>query len=106
MATQKTYIETVGRRKTATARVRISSAKERAVTVNGKDLSVYFPTAVQREAVLAPLGEGENALQYVVSAHVRGGGLSAQAEAIRHGIARALVSESSERRTPLRRLAF
>lgn len=99
-----TYIEGVGRRKTATARVRITKAKEGRVLVNEKPLAEYFRSLTLQKNLLSVL-EVENAGidTYEISAHVMGGGLSAQADAIKLGIARALVKEKADRRIPLKR---
>lgn len=100
MATKHTYTEAVGRRKTASARVRITEAKNSSVVVNGKPADEYFPLQVMVKTVLAPL----TALgaHYAVSAKVAGGGLKAQAEAIRHGIARAMTEAVPEQRKDLK----
>lgn len=100
------YIEGIGRRKTASARVRLTPAKERAVTVNGKSLSDYFHSSALEHAVLSVFAINEAAGNYEVSAKVAGGGIRAHADAIRLGIARALVKENSERRIPLKQAGF
>jgi small subunit ribosomal protein S9 len=99
-----TYIEGIGRRKTATARVRITKAKDQRVLVNDKPLAEYFKSLSLQKNLLSVL-EVENAGidTYEISAHVMGGGLSAQADAIKLGIARALVKEKADRRIPLKR---
>lgn len=105
MATKnETYIEAVGRRKTSTARVRITPAKQETVVVNGRSLAEYFPTTevqyVARQAL-------ENAPEsFSVSALIRGGGSKAQAEALRHGIARALVKREEGLRKELKQRGF
>jgi len=109
MATKKTerYIEGLGRRKTATARVRITKAKETTVLVNEKDLDDYFPHLALQEDVKSVLKTEEAGIEdYMITAKVLGGGLSSQAEAIRLGIARALVKEKAERRIPLKHAGF
>jgi len=88
MAT-KEYIETVGRRKTASARVRLASAKNTSITVNDKPAADYFPLAIMVDTINAPFKTVGGA--YAVTAIVKGGGHKAQAEAVRHGIARALT---------------
>jgi len=101
------YIEGIGRRKTASARVRITPAKDQSITINEKTLEDYFAaTALQKN--LLSVFDAEDAVlgTYSISAHVQGGGLSSQAEAIRLGIARALVKEDEERRIPLKRAGF
>lgn len=105
MTTKQTYTEATGRRKTATARVRISPAKEQSVIVNDKPLAEYFPSAALQSVVLEVFGI-EEGKPVSVTAHVTGGGLSSQAEAIRLGIARSLVKEEHSRRVPLKRAGF
>jgi small subunit ribosomal protein S9 len=94
-----------GKRKTAVARVWISPGTGQ-ITVNGVDSAVYFEREstrmiVRQSLVLLELGEA-----FDVKATVAGGGHSAQAEAMRHGIARALCLAEVERRTPLKRAGF
>jgi small subunit ribosomal protein S9 len=86
---EKKYFEAVGRRKTASARVRIVSAKTTSITVNNRTADNYFPLAVMHQAINAPFKTTGGA--YAVTAVVKGGGLKAQAEAVRHGISRALL---------------
>ena len=109
MATKSTerYIEGLGRRKTATARVRLTPAKETTVVVNDKDLKEYFPHAALQQDVISVLKTEEAGIEhYSISAKVLGGGISSQAEAIRLGIARALVKEKADRRTALKKAGF
>jgi small subunit ribosomal protein S9 len=102
MAEKKTYIEAIGRRKTATARVRITPAKDRSVVVNEKTLESYFGSKALEATVLSVFEVGTDIPTVSVSAKVSGGGISAQAEAIRLGIARALIADVPERRSPLK----
>ncbi len=105
--TTKRYIEGIGRRKTASARVRITPAKDQSILVNKSALAEYFPYMTLQKNVLSVLETEDAAVgTYEITAHVQGGGLSSQAEAIRLGIARALVKESEERRVPLKRAGF
>jgi len=108
MATDKTtYVEGLGRRKTATARVRLTPASKTEITVNGKSFEEYFPNESQRRDILSVLETKEAGIEdYSISAKVSGSGVAAQAEAIRLGIARALVKEKAERRTPLKAEGF
>ena len=90
-----------GRRKTAVARVRVVSG-EGNITVNGRDYTEYFPRPAYQASVSAPLkvlGAGD---RYDVMAQVHGGGPTGQADAVRHGIARALAEESQEARGELK----
>lgn len=96
----------VGRRKTAAARVRIMPKGAGMITVNGKDLAVYFPLKLWQDKVRAPLelvGKGKD---MDVSVKAAGGGVSAQAEAVRHGIARALVKWNPDFRKVLRAAGY
>ena len=99
MAT-KDYTEAVGRRKEASARVRLSSAKSTSMTVNGKPADQYFPLQVMMKTAYAPLET--LGVAYSVSAKVAGGGLKAQATAIRHAISRCLVEITPDSRKELK----
>lgn len=108
MTTKKAvYIEGIGRRKTATARVRLTPAAKASVKVNGKELNEYFPHVSLQSDVHAVFATKDLGIEnYAVEAKVSGGGLSSQAEAIRLGVARALVKESAPRRTALKKQGF
>ncbi|HEX8993732.1 MAG TPA: 30S ribosomal protein S9 [Candidatus Paceibacterota bacterium] len=100
-----TYIETVGRRKTAAARARITKADKISVVVNDKPLEAYFQTEVLQNTVMAPL-KHEGVSPFSVSVHVVGGGIAGQATAVRHAISRALVENDETLRTELKKLGF
>lgn len=85
----KKYIEAVGRRKTASARVRITAAKTTSFMINDRTADDYFPLPVMHQALNAPFKTIGGT--YAVTALVKGGGLKAQAEAVRLGISRALL---------------
>lgn len=104
MAKDTQYFEAVGRRKTATARVRIIPAKSESFIVNGKSLGEYF--MLEQVAKTARAALNDAGTYFEVSAKVMGGGLKAQAEAIRHGIARALVTRDGEARKQLKQQGF
>lgn len=95
----------VGRRKTAAARVRLSAGTG-VVTVNGKTLKEYFTIRLWQEKVLSPLVLTGREKQLDVSVRVLGGGVSGQADAVRHGIARALVRWNEETKPTLRAAGF
>ena len=102
-----TYVEGIGRRKTASARVRLTPASATEITVNGKALTEYFPHEALQKDVMSVLETKDAGIEtYSISAKVVGGGISAQAEAIRLGIARALVKEKADRRTQLKAAGF
>lgn len=91
--TQKSnrYYEAVGRRKTAIARVRLFTRGDKSFIVNDKSLEKYFMGAQFKSIIEAPLVKMNIGDRFKVTAVVKGGGINSQAEAIRHGIARALV---------------
>lgn len=100
----KQYTEGVGRRKTATARVRLTPAKTEKILINDRPFEEYFRGAMQRKTVRTVLDTKDAGIEtYEVSIHVYGGGLSAQADAIKLGIARALVKEKADRRGTLKK---
>ena len=106
MSTEK-YIEGIGRRKTATARVRLTPAKETTITINGKSLSDYFQNEAFDKNILSVLETKEAGVgDYTITVKVSGSGLSAQSDAIKLGIARALVKEKEDRRSILKPLGF
>ncbi len=84
------YIEAVGRRKTAIARVRITPSTKTSYKVNERDLATYFPTEELRKVAEEAIAKVKGA-HFVVSAQIKGGGIHSQAEALRHGLARAIV---------------
>ena len=104
--TKEKYIEAVGRRKTSTARVRIFEATKTSFIVNGQDAKDYFKTADQRALIQDPILKGKPGSKWSVEAKVTGGGIHSQAEAVRHGLSRALVDSDLEHRGKLKTLAF
>ena len=106
MSTER-YIEGIGRRKTASARVRLTPAKETTILVNDKSLTDYFQNEAFEKDVMSVLGTEEAGVgDYTITVKVAGSGLSAQSEAVRLGIARALVKEKADRRSVLKPLGF
>jgi len=118
------YFEGVGRRKTAIARVRLfpislsraiakgeeesllSSPSLHESSVNEKPLEEYFPTIELQQAVYAPLNLMNFLEQFKVSVKVKGGGIVSQAEAVRHGVARALVLFNPDFRKKLKKAGY
>lgn len=105
------YVEAVGRRKTSTARVRIWQATKASFIVNEKDVKEYFKTEEQRRLVGDPIIKGISSqdkidYKWKVGVKVSGGGIHSQAEAIRHGLARALVSFNVGLRPKLKTLGY
>lgn len=94
-------IQTVGRRKTSTARVMIRPGKGE-WKVNGRALAEYFPRETHRIRIEEPLRAAGVAGQFDITVRVNGGGLTGQADAVRMGLARALVRNDEEARPALR----
>jgi len=94
-----------GRRKEAVARVWVKPGSGR-ITVNGRDLEVYFARPVLRMIINQPFDAAQRGHQFDVTCTVAGGGLSGQAGAVRHGISRALVAYDPTLRPPLKSGGF
>jgi small subunit ribosomal protein S9 len=94
-----------GKRKTSIARV-ILRPGDGATWINGRTIEEYFPRATHRTALMAPLKVAGAEGTYDLRVRVEGGGPTGQAEAIRHGLARALVEADPELRTVLKREGF
>lgn len=109
MATTKStgkYVEGIGRRKEAVARVRLVEDKENSIVVNDKPVIEFFKTEIQRKMATEALVDTELTQKYRVTAKVNGGGAASQADAIRLGIARALVSIDETLRKTLKKKTF
>lgn len=109
MATEskERYTETVGRRKTSIARVRLTPAAKLSITINGRDFEKYFALPEYRKAITSVFdtaGDGRD--KFIITAKIIGGGISSQVGALRHGIARALVEVDANLRTPLKQKGF
>lgn len=97
------YYEAVGRRKESTARVRLVDGSGN-FTVNEKDAAVYFPRIGDLNDILRSFtAVGQDAKRYDISVKVNGGGTTGQTEAVRLGLARALVLLNGEWTSPLRK---
>ncbi|MBP9926968.1 MAG: 30S ribosomal protein S9 [Cyclobacteriaceae bacterium] len=95
-------INTIGRRKTSIARVYVKPGKGQ-IIVNDRELNEYFPSEILQTTVKQAITLVKMDGQYDVTVNVEGGGNKGQAEAIRLGIARALVTINDENRSPLRK---
>lgn len=102
----KHFITAVGRRKTAVASVRMVKADASSVLVNGKSLKDYFKTDERALIAKEALAEAQSAENYAVFANVRGGGIAAQAGALRHAISRAITKAEPSTRTALKSASF
>ena len=97
----KPYFYGTGRRKKSVARVRIVPGSG-AITVNGRDIDDYFGLETLKLIVNQPFGVTGTAGKFDIIATVKGGGISGQAGAIRHGLARALVASDAELKPALK----
>ena len=96
------YYEGVGRRKAATARVRVFPGGAGKITVNDKDVTEYMPREGDLELMLQPLIVAGVERGYDVSIHVNGGGVSGQRDAMKLGLARALLAIDADLKSALR----
>ncbi len=104
--TDQRYTQTVGRRKSAVARVRLTPAEKNSFFVNKKELQNYFATQALRTTAREALIAANHPGTFAVTAEVRGGGINAQATAVRHGLTRALVTIDPELRKKLKKMGF
>jgi small subunit ribosomal protein S9 len=100
MAEIKEFLGT-GRRKTAVARVRLAVGSGK-IVVNGRPFETYFPTDTLRTVAVTPLAITESVTKYDIRINVNGGGPNGQAGAVRHGIARALLTVDAALRPTLK----
>ncbi len=98
------YIEAIGRRKTASARVRITPASKMSFDINGRTVEEYFPTKELQATAQESLKESNlTETKFKITVVAKGGGISGQADAMRHGIARALIEWDKELRGKLKK---
>ncbi len=105
MSDEVQYYEAVGRRKRAVARIRLYPGDGQ-IVINDKSLQEFFGRRQDWQNVLAPLRLTDNEQQFNLSVLVKGGGITGQAEAIRHGVARALLVVEPGLRPTLRRAGY
>jgi small subunit ribosomal protein S9 len=105
MSNEVRYYEAVGRRKRAVARVRLYPG-DGEIVINGRGLEEYFGRPQDWGDAMAPLELTGNKNQFNVSVLVKGGGVTGQAQAIRHGVSRALLLAEPEAKFALRQAGF
>lgn len=103
MSTQFDY--GTGRRKTATARTRLYAGTGN-IEINGRPMETYFPRKTLQMIIRQPLVLTKNVDRFDIKVNVQGGGVSGQAEAVRHGISRALLQVDAQLRGALKRAGF
>ncbi len=100
------YVSAIGRRKTAVANARLTPDAKTSFLINNKELAIYFPTASMQDIASSPLTKANPELKFRVTARINGGGIEAQAVALRHAISRALILHNHELRKKLKKLGF
>jgi small subunit ribosomal protein S9 len=100
------FIKAIGRRKTAVATVLFYPKEKGEITINGKSLSSYFPQPFLQKTLLSPFEAVNLEPSLKVEVRVSGGGKVSQAEAIRHGISKALSLHSDSFRAIFKKLGF
>ena len=101
----KPYFYGTGRRKKSVARVRVYPGNGQ-ITINGKDIDEYFGIETLKLIINQPFGVTDTMGKFDIIANVNGGGVSGQAGAIRHGVARALVVADENYRPALKAAGF
>lgn len=103
---KKEYTEAAGRRKTSVARVRLFDDSKNSFLINERDIEDYFPRAELVSLIKSVFSESGTEKNYFVSVKVKGGGVSSQADAICHGMARALTQIDPDLRQKLKKAGF
>jgi len=103
---KKPYVYGTGRRKSSVARVHLFPGGTGAITINGRDIDDYFGLETLKYIVRQPLNKTDMTSKVDIDATVKGGGVTGQAGAIRHGIARALLLVNDGFRQPLKDAGF
>jgi small subunit ribosomal protein S9 len=104
--TATTYIESVGRRKSAVARVRMYHGGTGQITINDRGYEKHIPVSILQQSLIAPLMLTGTREMFDITVKVKGGGIHGQADAIRMGIARGLVDFNPEFRATLKSGSF
>ena len=103
---KKPYLYGTGRRKSSVARVHLVPNGTGAITINGRDIEEYFGLETLKMVVRQPLATTDTLGKVDIVATVKGGGVSGQAGALRHGVARALLLASEDYRPLLKKAGF
>lgn len=103
---KKKYFYGTGRRKSSVARVRVYENGTGSIIVNGRDIDEYFGLETLKLVINQPFGVTNTVGKYDIVANVKGGGISGQAGAIRHGVSRALLLADDSYRMLLKKAGF
>ena len=103
---KKPYVYGTGRRKSSVARVHLFPGGTGTITINGREIDDYFGLETLKYIVRQPLNKTDMTSKVDISATVKGGGVTGQAGAIRHGISRALLLVDESFRQPLKDAGF
>ena len=103
---KRQYQYGTGRRKSSIARVRLFPEGTGSITINGRDIDEYFGLETLKLVINQPFGVTNTVGKYDIVANVKGGGISGQAGAIRHGVSRALLLADDSYRTLLKKAGF
>jgi len=103
---QDKYIYATGKRKTSIARIRLFPEGKGEITINEKPLKEYCQQKVQHDSIVAPLEICGMSKKFDITVKVIGGGVISQADAIRHGVARALLAYDEMLRATLKKAGF
>ncbi len=106
LSVENKYIEAIGRRKTSTARVRITKAEKESILINNKDVPSYFATKELQTIVSEAITKSKVVGKFLITAVINGGGIHSQAEAFRHGLSRAIVKFDEVNHKRLKKLGF
>ncbi len=104
--TTSRYFEAVGRRKTSVARVRITEADKTTMVINDQDYTEFLKTEELQHVAMEALTKSNIPVKFMITVKVLGGGVHSQAEAIRLGVARALIINDPELRKTLKDFGF
>lgn len=101
-----TYFYANGKRKTSVASVRLYQDGKGVITINGRAFENYFPVFTDQDKIMAPLRMANTLKTFDIVVQVRGGGIHSQAEAVRHGVSKALLEHDGNLRTTLKPMGF
>ncbi len=103
---EKAYTRTVGRRKTSSATVKLTPSTKNTFMINGKEARAYFNTPELFQIISNAFATAKMEEKFDITVNVKGGGIHSQAEAVRHGLSRALIIIDEETKLRLKKAGF